>query len=175
MNDQKINRSICLFILTLISFKLADASDGTFKAENLLSIPGCEFDILFPGEPNLSNIYLPESNVETLKAEYGGKNYYLRAECYRLLARDNKSIRAMMFSFGEGQGLSSMQIEESNDKNEKWMLLRGNKKLGDAHATYEIKGCIGTNTILFLYTGTYSNIYPTDEIVNFLRYGARRR
>lgn len=140
------------------------------QAKNQFDVQGCEFIASFPGAPEITNIFSQsDPDIPISRAEFFGQNYYLRAECFSLKNNQDSALRKMLFDFGESQGLANLVLNSGSDQNGKWLLLRGNKKVGKENTTYEIKNYIGERTFLSIYAGAYSNIYPTDEISNFLR------
>ena len=156
---------LCLTFAVLLDFSLPAFAEGNrnFRPTN------CEYTVSFPTTPKITQVYTPEfGNVPT--ANGGIKSSLLRAECLKVDSRrlNNQIIREWLFSAASQMGLGGLTYTFKKEVYGSVAQIRGYKKISKSPATYEIQMYVGNNSVLIIYVGSLSSVYPTDEIHNFI-------
>jgi hypothetical protein len=157
--------TICLTIAVLLEFSLPVFAGGNrnFRPIN------CEYTVRFPTAPKITQVYTQQfGNIPT--ANGGIKNSLLRAECLMIdNSRLNKKIiKEWLISAASKMGLSGLSYTFKRETYGSVAQIRGYKTISNSPATYEIQMYVGVNSILIIYVGSLSSVYPTNEIHEFI-------
>lgn len=136
---------------------------------------GCEFYVLFPDKPSMSNMDMKGETGERIKvtrAEMVLPNAFVRAEFTRrpwspLELLDEALINAA-HKYAEHTGLEYPEVSVRSSKLGKYVTLRGYKSIEGIKCTYEAITYYGEEGILLLYAGGPSKGYPQPGIPEFL-------
>jgi hypothetical protein len=75
----------------------------------------------------------------------------------------------MAQNYAESNGIQKAEYKYFEDKKGKKVTMRGFKKIRDIFITYYAMALMGKSSIIFLYVGSASEIYPPAEITRFLK------
>lgn len=150
------------------------------ESEYLFSQSPCEFGATFPGEPNIETVTFPDLGHAVQATLSPTQNTFLRAECPDYGdAWDGSVYRATdedwvewMAAYMQAQGFSNIEISEpslpSNDDVPLVLQGRGHKDINSVPGTFRVQVVAGEQSVLFMYAGEPSRIFPSRELTTFM-------
>ena len=135
----------------------------------VFSPDGCEYQVKFPGPPNIENVLVPEFEA-TPEANFYGRDYFLRAACLSQVASrffDKGILLAELKRFMEMSGLSRVDYRHNMTPMGIVARARGYKQLDKKWVTYVTVWYIGSRSALSISMGGLSSTYPADAVLNF--------
>jgi len=157
-----------LLIITSLVFALPIMLPQPTFAQVPYSPTGCEYTVQFPGQPELKNLYTPDTGSYQ-NASYYGSNYFIRSECFPLTGPvDAETAYSITAKYLEANGLQNTNYEFNDDHLGYHIKARGNKTIGETYGTFVIAAYFGERSLMVLFVGSTSSVYPTDEIFSFL-------
>ena len=146
---------------------------GQSQAQVGFSPAGCEFEVSFPAQPRVTEVYVPNlGNVQRADYQFMEEDYFVRAECMPItgLATDppnDEYIRNMLEKYASANGLSYPSFQFGSNTIGKYGHLRGYKTVAGTQAIYEHYSYFGRSSYLSLYAGGPASGYPQKGIMEF--------
>lgn len=159
------------FILLIFTFSNSIALEASSKSNNYLyTEPDCNFFVEFPDKPKINKHYIVDSDSEFNQANYSTEDSsFMRAECLpieRDLVTPEYLIEVAALQ-SKNDGLMHVEISHKKEAFFDIIELRGYKEIAGFKVTYQYFIYLGENSLLMLYVGALSQVYPTEKIVKF--------
>ncbi len=186
------NKSMWLTVVVITLFIFAGFSRSperpghSARAGIVSGPPGSEFTVRFPQDPKTTHLTAYGGGVGSVaveRMEFEDEVGLLRAEFIPYGPGfpgipDKDAAFAALRKWGEGNGLSIVQLEWEDTALGKCASLRGTKVLesdaGSEAVTYSSRMIVGARSCLTLSVGGRSSSYPFPGALEFLGSAARR-